>query len=397
MIQKAHKIRLKPNNKQANHFAKACGVSRFAYNWGLAEWKKQYNAGGKPRAYDLVKRFNSIKRTKYPFVTEVTKCSPERAIKNLDSAFRNLFQSMRAGRKPEFPRFKRKGIKDSFYIASDLFRFNGKRVRIPKLGWVKMRESLRFKGKVMSATVSRTAGKWFISVHVEIETQAPIAIGPTIGVDVGLKKLAVTSDGEVFDNPKALKRAEKRMRLLNKAVSRKKKDSNNRKKAAMKLARQHYRVSCIRKDAIHKATTAITKGCSAIGIEDLNVKGMLKNHKLAKALSDASIAEFLRQIECKAKWRGVIVVKADRFFPSSKTCSACSCVKWTFKLKTRIYHCNYCGFEADRDLNAAINLKNLAVGSTVSACRLGSAGHADGGVVKLPTGQEFLTNSTRER
>ncbi len=373
-IQRAHKIQLKPNNKQANYFVRACGVARFVYNWGLVEWNRQYEAGEKPSALRLDKQFNAIKKIEFPWVTEVSKDISQRSLKNLGKAFKNFFRNVKACREPGHPRFKKRGVKDNFYITNCRIGFEGKKVRIPKLGWVRMHESLRFDGKIMSATVSRVADKWFISVQVELEIEDQAVTGPVIGVDVGVKELAVISDGRVFPNPQALKKLEPRLRALHKAVDRKKKGSNNQKKAKLKLQRLYHRVNCVRKDSIHKLTTAITTGVSAIGIEDLNVSGMMKNHNLAKALVDASISEIHRQIQYKAEERGIQIVKADRFYPSSKTCSACGNVKKKLPLANRTYKCDVCGLEIDRDLNAAINLKNYTVGSTAKAYRLGSSG-----------------------
>ncbi|MEA3225095.1 MAG: RNA-guided endonuclease TnpB family protein [Planctomycetota bacterium] len=374
IIHRAHKIRLCPNNKQANYFARACGCARFIYNWGLEQWQKQYEAGEKPNAYALKKQFNNIKRIEFPFVYEVTKCATEQSFNDLGHAFQNFFRNVKAGKKPGYPKFKKRGKYDSFYLANDVVKTRGNRVFISKLGWVKMREPLRFEGKIMSATVSKTADMWFISISAQQEMPELVPPPDAVGVDVGIKELAVTSDGEVFENPKALKTAEKRLRRLHKSVSRKKKGSNNRKKAVLKLARQYYRISCVRKDAIHKATSAITTGYGVIGIENLNVKGMLKNHKLAKAISDVAFSEFHRQLEYKAAWRGGSVVKADRWFPSSKMCSACGHIMETLPLSVREWTCPKCGAVHDRDRNASINLKQYAVGSTVKACRLGSAG-----------------------
>lgn len=374
LIQVAHKIRLCPSNEEEGYLLCACGVSRFTYNWGLAEWRQQYEEGSSPSAYQLKKKFNSIKREEYPFVMEVTKCASEQAFSNLEKAFKGFFRNIKNGKKPGYPRFKRKGIKDSFYLANDQVDFDGEYVWIPKLGWVRMREELRFDGKIMSAIISKTADLWFVSVQVEQEIDDVKAVGPIIGVDVGVQNLARVSDGRVFENPKALKKSEDRIRLLQKSVGRKKKGSNNRKKAVVKLQRQHYRVSCVRKDAIHKATSAIAKGVSAIGIESLNVEDMLDNKRLSKAVMDASMSEFLRQLEYKALWRGISVIKADKYFPSSKKCFVCGEVKSDLKLGDRIYNCDFCGLKVDRDFNAARNLKKMAVGSTVTACRLGSSG-----------------------
>jgi len=370
---KAHKIRLDLTNKQLGYMRCACGVARFTYNWALGEWKSQYDRGEKPSAYALKKQFNAIKREEFPWVMEVTKCAPEQAFTNLGKAFSKFFSNIKAGKKPWYPRFKKRGKHNSFYISNDKIDFSGKKVKIPKLGWVRMRESLRFSGKILSAVVSERAGKWFISVNVECPKSSRYSRGPAVGVDVGIKELAVVSDGRVFENPKALKNNEDRLRLLQKSVSRKKKGSSNRKKAVLRLQKQHYKISCIRSDSIHKLTSAITTGVSIIGIESLNVQGMMRNHKLSKALADASLSEILRQIKYKSEWSGIKVVEADRFFPSSKTCSNCGLVKANLTLSDRVFICDDCGFEIDRDLNAAINLKNLAVGSTVTACRLGSS------------------------
>ncbi|KKN66709.1 hypothetical protein LCGC14_0468950 [marine sediment metagenome] len=375
-IHRAHKIRLQPNNQQANHLQQACGVARFAYNWGLGEWRRQHEAGEKTSPYALKKQFNSIKREQFGFVTDVTKCAAEQAFTDLGVAFKNFFRNIKAGKPPGYPRFKRRGIRDSFYIDNIQLQLKGRQVRIPRLGWVRMAEPLRLQGKIRSAVISCIAGHWFCSIQVEIETPDVKAVGPTVGVDVGIKCLAVTSDGRVFQNPKALRTAERRTRLLQKAVSRKPKGSHNRTKAIRRLQLHHYRVACIRADHLHKAAAAITKGAGRIVLEDLNVKGMMQNRRLAKALSDASLGELHRQIVYKAERLGIEIITADRFYPSSKTCSGCGAVKDVLTLGERIYGCEVCGLEIDRDLNAAINLKQLAEGSSVTACCLGSSGVA---------------------
>ncbi|KKM96524.1 hypothetical protein LCGC14_1177200 [marine sediment metagenome] len=373
-IHRAHKIQLQPNQHQAGYFAKACGVARFAYNWGLSEWRRQYEAGESPNRYVLNKQFNLVKRQEFPFVLDVTKWAPAQAIIDLDRAFKNFFRRVKQGKKPGYPRFKRRGIQDSFYIAGERLRLKDKLVRIPKLGWVRMTEPLRLQGKIMSATVSKTADRWFCSIQVELEIPEPKADGSTIGVDVGIKQLVTTSDGRTFTNPRALQKAQRRLRLLQKAVSRKSKGSRNRHKTVLRLQQRHYRAACIRSDAIHKATAAITKGVGRIVLEDLNIEGLLQNHRIAKALGDAALGELHRQIIYKAEQRGVEIVVADRFYPSSKTCSGCGAVKDVLTLGERIYICEACGLEIDRDLNAAINLKQLAGGSSATACCLGSSG-----------------------
>ena len=373
-INRAHKIELNLNNKQAGYMQRAAGSARFTYNWGLTEWKRSYEAGEKPSAYGLKRTFNSIKREQFPWIREVTKCAPEAAFANLGKAFSGFFRSIKQGKKAGYPRYKKRGLHDSFGLANDKVRTEGKQVRIPKLGWVRMREGWRFPNdRLLSATVSKKSGRWFISFNSEAEVK-PCLGDHVVGVDVGIKTLAVTSDGQTFENPKAYRKAQPRLRLLQKAIARKQKGSNNRKKAVFKLQKQHYRISNIRKDSLHKASHMITKAAGLIGIEDLHIKGMLKNRRLSKAMSDAGLSELLRQIEYKAVWRGAFVVKADRFYPSSKTCSGCGLVKADLTLSMREYECDACGLVIDRDLNASINLKQYAVGSTVKACRLGSAG-----------------------
>jgi putative transposase len=244
---------------------------------------------------------------------------------------------------------------------------------------------------ILSATVSEKVGRWFVSLQVRQEVSIPEPPqSNVIGVDVGIKHLAVTSDGQVFDNPKALTKAQGLLRTRQKAMDRKVKGSANRRKAQEKVAKTHYRIANIRKDAIHKMTSTITKSASVIVVETLNVAGMIKNHHLARALADASLSEIHRQLEYKAKWRGTTLLKADRFYPSSKRCSRCGHKKETLALSERVYRCEIpsCGHVMDRDLNAAINLKNLAGSSPVSACCPGSAGHARKSKTKLLVGQE---------
>jgi len=373
---KSHKIRLYPNNKQATYFKKACGVARVAYNWALTESRRLYEKDGiQASGYDLSKGLNAIKGEEFPWMYEVTKWAAQKAIYDAHDALKKWWNPKL---KNKAPRFKKKGkAKDSFYVNANQLRLEGGRFFVPKLGWARMAQELRFVGKILSATISRTADKWFISIMVDTLTESgePEVQG-VLGVDVGIKSLAVTSDGEVFENPRAFRGNKRKLRKLDKSVSRKQKGSSNWKKAVAKLAGQHHKVSCVRKDVQHKATTAIIKSCSTVCVETLNVQGMMKNPKLAKVLSDAAMSEFLRQLEYKARWCGVAVFQADMFYPSSKTCSNCGAVKRVLSLGKRTYKCDQCGLTLDRDLNAALNLKQLAVGYTESlnACGDGSSG-----------------------
>jgi putative transposase len=378
---KCYKTELDPNNSQRTALLRHAGAARVAYNWGLQKKIEARQAGAKsPTAIDLHKELNALKKVSkaeggFPWMYEVSKCAPQEALRHLDRAFEGFFRRCRSGKgKPGFPKFKsrKKGI-GSFTLAGAIHT-REKAIQIPRLGVLRLKEADYFPSntRIISATVSEKAGHWFVSIQTD---EMPFrSLGTEIlGCDVGIKSMAVLSDGTIFENPKALKVAEDRLRILQKDVSRKHKGSRNRKKAVQRLARQHYRVSCIRKDAIHKATSAIAKRTMLLGIESLNVSGMMKNHCLARSLSDAGLAEFHRQLEYKMKWAGGRVVKADRFFPSSKTCSACGFVKQGLTLGEREWVCPACNARHDRDVNAAINLRDLAVSSTVAACCPGSS------------------------
>ena len=367
---RAHKIRLYPNNVQKTYFAKACGTARYAYNWALDEWKRLYELGEKVNEGILRKRLNAIKHEKYPWMLEVTKCAPQLAIKNdLNNAFRNFFRGLKQGKNVGYPKYHKKGVNDSFSISNDQFQIRGNSVKIPNLGWVKLAEELRFDGKILSAAISRIADKWFIAIQVEIPDEViPNRENQAIGVDLGIKTLAVLSDGTEFISSKASKKYKKKLKRLNQSLSRKagtqkgEKRSNNFKKAKRKLSRLYAKMANLRADETHKLTAKLTKTYTLIGIENLNVKGMMSNHKLANSIADMSFFEFRRQLEYKADAIGTKIVVADQWYPSSKTCSACGAIKNKndMPLSVRIYECK-CGFVCDRDVNAAMNLKNYAL------------------------------------
>jgi putative transposase len=368
----AHKIALDPNNVQATYFARAAGTARFAYNWALAEWQRQYEASKadaslpKPSQMALRRQLNSIKGEQFPWMLEVTKNAPQMAIVQLGAAFKNFF----AGR-AKYPKFRKKGLHDRFSLTNDQLSIAGSRIRIPNLGWVRMRETLRFTGKIMSATVSRVADRWFVSITVDTQNDLPLPKAENqgvVGVDLGVSALATLSTGEPIPGPKAHKALLDRLRRLSRSMSRKVKGSENRKKAKAKLSRLHARIGNIRKDGLHQLTTDLTRRFHTIGIEDLNVKGMVKNRHLSRAVSDMGFFEFRRQLEYKAAARGGVIVVADRWYPSSKTCSGCGHKLETLPLAVREWTCPACVLVHDRDVNAAINLKNMAVSSTVSAC-----------------------------
>ena len=368
----AHKIALDPTNMQATYFARACGTARVAYNWALAEWQRQYAARKAeptlpaPSDVSLRRDLNAIKREQFPWMFDVTKCAAQEAIIDLGSAFRAFFE-----KRGRYPRFKKKGVHDSFCAANETgtFRCEGERIKLPVIGWIRMRETVRFSGKLKRVTVSREASRWFASIMVETDDIKPI-VQPLdcIGVDLGIITLAALSNGTEIPGPKPHKALLKRLRRANKALARKRRGSRNSAKAKRRLGRLHARIGHIRKDALHKATTMLTKTYHRIGIEDLNVRGMSRNRCLARAILDGGFFEFRRQLEYKARFYGATVVVVDRWFPSSKTCSCCGSVKAELALSQRLFQCDDCGFVAGRDHTAACNLERLAASSAVSAC-----------------------------
>ena len=368
----AHRITLDPTDKQRTYFARAAGTARFAYNWALAEWKRQYAAREDdpslppPTEVGLRRQLNGLKRTEFPWMFDVTKCAAQEAIIDLGMAFRAFFE-----KRGRYPRFKKKGVRYSFCAANEAgtFRVDGKRIRLPVIGWVRMREPVRFSGRLKRVTVCREADRWFASIMVETGDVEPVEQPcAAIGVDLGVKTLATLSSGEAIPGPKAHKALLGRLRRKSRALSRKQKGSANRRKAAVKLARLHVRIANIRKDATHKATTMLTKTYRRIGVEDLNVRGMVRNRRLARSIMDGGFFEFRRQLEYKARLYGAALVVAERWYPSSKTCSCCGSVEAGLALSQRTLRCGGCGVEIDRDLNAARNLERLAASSAVSAC-----------------------------
>lgn len=380
MMLLAHKLELKPNNKQATYFKKACGVARFSYNWALAMWQEQYKKGERPTEISLRKLLNAHKTEEFPWMQEVTKNAPQQAIKNLGAAFNLFFKG-----KAKYPKFKKKGkVKDSFRAdngpsqkGSDAVRIIGKKIQVPCLGWVKMTENLRFKGQIKSLIISRVADKWFATIAVDMES---IVYGrknhASVGIDLGVKALATLSNGKVITGAKSHTRLLKRLKRQSRKLSVKKKQTMNSLRQARKLAKTHARIANIRRDYLHKATTDIVLNHSKIGIENLNVKGMSANRKLARHILDQSFYEFRRQLEYKSVLYGSQIFVADKFFPSSKLCHNCGYVYADLKLSERTWTCLHCNQTHDRDLNAALNLQRLCTPSSGGdqACGVESSG-----------------------
>jgi putative transposase len=363
MFTLAHKIRLTPTLEQRQALAKAAGCSRFAWNWALAQYTELKSQGvAKVSMNDLKKQFNALKGESFPWIYESPKDANQQPFANLKKALKRCYESKGAKRRVGFPKFKKKGEHDSFYLSNDKFDLDGLVACLPVIGKIKMTEELRFTGKIMSGTVSRTANDWFISVQVRLPDDYRREAAPSttiIGVDLGLKTFAVTSDGLALSAPKPLKAKLKRLRRLSKQHSRKVKGSNNRKKSAGRLARLHQHITNIRKDFIHKFTSTILRENQTVVIEDLSVSGMLA--LWGRAVSDVGFAETRRQLEYKAPLYRRNLIIADRFFPSTKRCNACGSVKAQMGLDEREYICESCGVVEDRDFNASLNLRDYGL------------------------------------
>ena len=377
IVLRAYKTELDLNNKQRTLCAKHAGTARFAYNWGLACKIQAYKTGQKvPTAIDLHRELNALKKTDFPWMYEVSKCAPQEALRNLDKAFDNFFRRVKlkkAGKftgKVGFPKFKSKKCGPGSFRLTGKIKVKKEKIKLPRLGWLRLKEKKGYiptnNIKILSVTVSEKARHWFVSVQVEQEIEKSQATGTPIGVDLGIKKMAVCSDGRKFENPKALNKSLRSLRRAQRELSRRKKGGTNREKSRRKVAKLHYRIANIRKDAIHKATSSIVAKIkpveqrpSVVVIEDLTVSNMLKNRKLARAISDVGFGEFRRQLTYKTAWNGISLLVADRFFPSSKLCSACGAINDNLTLKDREWTCA-CGTNLDRDRNAAINLSRLA-------------------------------------
>jgi putative transposase len=348
-------------------------------------------------AVDLHRLWNAQKKADPALAwwAENSKCSYQEAFWDLDRALRDFTASRKGGRKGRrlgFPRFKKRGkCRDSFRFSTGVMRCAGSTVTLPRLGTIGTHEPARRLGsgtaRILSATVSRTAQRWFVSFTVEVDRAVPerhARPGSVIGVDLGVKTLLTGVDdrGNVVTvaGPRALRTALRALRRVSRAHSRTARGSANRRRRAARLARIHARVADVRADALHKATTGLARRYETVVAEDLNVAGLTRNHKLARAISDQGFGQARRMLGCKTEWNGGTLVLADRFYPSSKTCSGCGAVKAKLPLSERTYHCDHCGLDLDRDVNAARNLMHLAASGAESqnACggcaRPGTAG-----------------------
>ena len=365
MIQRAHTIKLKPNKHQAVLLSKTASTARYAYNWGLAKWNELYEKGEKCSAYSLISLW---KQERPEWSLEVGAACLQRPFMHLEGAFKAFFQGFRSR-----PTFHRKGRNDSFYVPNTHFKLVGKKIRLPKVGYVRMTETLRYPDcKLLSAAVRRKADGWYVSICVEIEEERRTESTSFVGVDVGCKHLAVASDGTVCDTPGKLKDLERQLRRRQRLLARKMKGSHNRAKARQKLSRTFQRIQNIKQDTVHKFTAHIAKNHGTVCLETLDVKSMHtgENKYIRKGVQNSCMSEILRQLKYKCN----NFIEVDKYFPSSKTCSNCHSLKADLDLSDRVYTCQSCGLKIDRDLNAALNLRQegfriYTAGHAGSACR----------------------------
>ena len=360
----AYKYRLHPTREQSEFFNKSFGCVRFIYNWGLQKRIEAYAKDkGRISYVQLCAMLTELKKEEqYSWLREVSTECLQQALRNLDAAFTRFFRE-----KKGFPRFKSKSRSRQSYkaILSVHVDQERRRIKLPKIGWVKYGNNRKFEGDVRSVTVSVTpSGKYHVSVLVddgkELPEKLPVTFDTTIGIDMGIKDFAVCSNGDTYENPRYLIKAEQRLRTLQKRLSRKKKGSNRRNRARMILAIQHEKVANRRQDYLHKISTKIVRENQAIVVEDLNIKGMMRNHRLSKAIGTCGWSTFFKMLEYKCERQGKTFIRIGRFDPSSKMCS-CGHVYRGLKLSEREWVCPNCGSVNDRDLLAACNIKRFGL------------------------------------
>ena len=366
----AYKYRMYPNKEQEVFFSKSFGCARFIYNKMLGDKIEYYNEykenlNNTPAQY----------KEEFPWLKEADSLALANAQMNLQAAYNNFFRSPEVG----FPNFKKKYVNRFSYTTNNQkgsVAVTGRHIKLPKIGLVRIKKHRVFDGLIKSVTVSREpSGKHFVSLLVEqAQLEQLIPDGSAIGVDLGITDFAAASNGDKTENPKCLIKSEKKLKQLQRSLSRKKKKSSNRNKARIKVARQHEKIKNQRNDFLHKESKKLIDENQVICLEDLNVKGLVKNHKLAKHISDVSWSKFKTYLEYKAKWYGSEIIYVDRFFPSSQLCSNCGHNDGKKLLDVRQWRCPKCGAAHDRDINAARNI--LAEGTRIRTA--GAAGLACG-------------------
>jgi putative transposase len=386
-VNQAFRFELSPNAAQRRALAQHIGAARFAYNWGLSLCQKALEEGRRlPSAAELHREWNRWKRENAPWWTEVSKCAPQEAFRDLEKALKN-WKAKRA----RFPRFKRKkSLDDNKARLTGTIKVFSRQVQLPRIGLVKTKERTdklvgliqAKKARILSATISREADRFYVSLTCEVERPDPKpkevrSEDDVVGIDLGLSSFATLSDGTPIDAPKPLAKKLRLLKRRSKQLSRKEKGSNNSKKAALVLARLHRKVKNLRRDFLHKFTTWLARTKPAIVVEDLNVRGLSRS-PLSRSVADVGWGAFLRMLEYKAKWHGTTLIVAPRSFPSTRLCSRCGHLHGKMPLSQRVFRCEACGLEIDRDLNAAINLKKYGLAHLTGSTGSSPGSHACG-------------------
>jgi len=364
---KGYKYRIYPNEKQKVQITKTFGCCRFIYNHFLAMRIELYKTKQKSMSKTECNNYcNQKLKKEYPWLKEVDKFALTNSIYNLDNAYQNFFREIKKGNANQgFPKFKskknnHKSYRTNFTNNNIEVDFSNNQIKLPKLKWVKCKLHKEFTGKILSATISQVpSGKYFVSLNIECKHEELPKNNNTIGLDLGISDLLITSEGEVFENNKLTYKYEKKLTKLQRQLAKKQKGSKNFNKQRVKIAKLYEKITNIRKDNLHKISSQIVKENQFIFSEDLNIKGMVKNHNLAKSIHDVSWYELTRQLQYKSEWNGRIYHKVDRYYASSQLCNVCDYKNEEVKnLSIREWTCPKCGTYQDRDINASINILN---------------------------------------